>query len=37
MAKTKQLKEYVQANREATEQLLKALLHWAFETSIIDY
>lgn len=31
LAKTKQLKEHVLANQEATEQLLKALLHEAFE------
>lgn len=31
MAKTKQLKEHVLANQQATEQLLKALLHQAFE------
>ena len=30
-AKTKQLKEYIIANQQATEQLLKALLHQAFE------
>ncbi len=30
-AKTKQLKEHIIANRQATEQLLKALLHGAFE------
>jgi type I restriction enzyme S subunit len=30
-AKTKQLKEHIIANQEATEQLLKALLHGAFE------
>jgi len=30
-AKTKQLKEHVIANQQATEQLLKALLHQAFE------
>jgi type I restriction enzyme, S subunit len=30
-AKTKQLKQHVLANQEATEQLLKALLHQAFE------
>ena len=29
--KTKQLKEYILANQQATEQLLKALLHQAFE------
>lgn len=31
LAKTKQLKEHIIANQEATEQLLKALLHQAFE------
>lgn len=31
LAKTKQLKEHVLANQQATEQLLKALLHQAFE------
>lgn len=31
LAKTQQLKEYITANQEATEQLLKALLHEAFE------
>lgn len=31
LAKTKQLKEHVIANQHATEQLLKALLHGAFE------
>lgn len=30
-AKTKQLKEHILANQHATEQLLKALLHQAFE------
>ena len=30
-AKTKQLKEHIHANQQATEQLLKALLHQAFE------
>lgn len=30
-AKTKQLKEHIIANEQATEQLLKALLHQAFE------
>lgn len=30
-AKTKQLKAHILANRQATEQLLKALLHGAFE------
>jgi type I restriction enzyme S subunit len=29
--KTKQLKEHIIANQQATEQLLKALLHQAFE------
>lgn len=31
LAKTKQLKEHIIANQQATEQLLKALLHGAFE------
>ena len=31
LAKTKQLKEHIIANQKATEQLLKALLHAAFE------
>ena len=31
LAKTKQLKEHILANQQATEQLLKALLHQAFE------
>jgi type I restriction enzyme S subunit len=31
MAKTKQLKEHIIASQQATEQLLKALLHQAFE------
>jgi type I restriction enzyme S subunit len=31
LAKTKQLKEHIIANQQATEQLLKALLHKAFE------
>jgi len=31
LAKTKQLKEHIIANQHATEQLLKALLHGAFE------
>ena len=31
MAKTKQIKEHIIANQQATEQLLKALLHGAFE------
>lgn len=30
LAKTKQLKEYILSNQQATEQLLKALLHEAF-------
>ena len=33
LAKTKQLKEHVIANQLATEQLLKALLHQAFEVT----
>lgn len=35
LAKTKQLKEHVIANQQATEQLLKALLHQAFEVEEI--
>jgi type I restriction enzyme S subunit len=31
LAQTKQLKEHIIANQQATEQLLKALLHQAFE------
>lgn len=31
LAKTKQLKEHIISNQQATEQLLKALLHQAFE------
>jgi type I restriction enzyme S subunit len=31
LAKTKQLREHIIANQQATEQLLKALLHQAFE------
>lgn len=33
LEKTKQLKEYIIANQQATEQLLKALLHQAFEVT----
>jgi len=33
LAKTKQLKEHIIANQQATEQLLKALLHQAFEVN----
>lgn len=35
-AKTKQLKEHIIANQQATEQLLKALLHQAFEVEKIE-
>jgi type I restriction enzyme, S subunit len=35
-AKTKQLKEHIIANQQATEQLLKALLHQAFEVEEMD-
>jgi type I restriction enzyme S subunit len=35
LAKTKQLKEHIIANQQATEQLLKALLHKAFEVEEI--
>lgn len=31
LAKTKQLKEHIVANQQADEQLLKALLHLAFQ------
>jgi type I restriction enzyme S subunit len=31
LAKINQLKEHIVANQQATEQLLKALLHLAFE------
>jgi len=34
--KTKQLKEHIIANQQATEQLLKALLHQAFEVKEIE-
>jgi type I restriction enzyme S subunit len=36
LAKTKQLKEHIIANQRATEQLLKALLHQAFEVEEIE-
>jgi type I restriction enzyme S subunit len=36
LAKTKQLKEHVVANEQATEQLLKALLHQAFEVEEME-
>lgn len=36
LAKTKQLKEHIIANQEATEQLLKALLHQAFEVTELE-
>lgn len=36
LAKTKQLKEHIIANQQATEQLLKALLHQAFEVEEIE-
>lgn len=36
LAKTKQLKEHILANQQATEQLLKALLHQAFEVGEIE-
>lgn len=35
-AKTNQLKEHIIANQQATEQLLKALLHQAFEVEEIE-
>jgi type I restriction enzyme, S subunit len=37
LAKTKQLKEHIIANQKATEQLLKALLHGAFEVEENEY
>lgn len=36
LAKTKQLKEHIVANQQATEQLLKALLHQAFEVEEME-
>lgn len=36
LAKTKQLKEHIISNQQATEQLLKALLHGAFEVSEVS-
>ena len=36
LAKTKQLKEHIIANQQATEQLLKALLHQAFEVREVE-
>lgn len=36
MAKTKQLKEHIIASQHATEQLLKALLHGAFEVEEVN-
>lgn len=36
LTKTKQLKEHIIANQEATEQLLKALLHQAFEVNELE-
>jgi type I restriction enzyme S subunit len=36
LAKTKQLKEHIIANQQATEQLLKALLHGAFEVEEME-
>ena len=36
LAKTKQLKEHIISNQQATEQLLKALLHQAFEVEEIE-
>jgi type I restriction enzyme S subunit len=35
-AKTEQLKEHIIANQQATEQLLKALLHQAFEVEEME-
>ena len=36
LSKTKQLKEHTIANQKATEQLLKALLHQAFEVEEME-
>lgn len=36
LAKTKQLKDHIIANQQATEQLLKALLHQAFEVKEME-
>lgn len=36
LAKTKQLKEHIIANQQGTEQLLKALLHQAFEVKKME-
>jgi len=36
LAKTRQLKEHIIANQQATEQLLKALLHQAFEVEEVE-
>ena len=36
LAKTKQLKEHIISNQQATEQLLKALLHQAFEVREVE-
>ncbi len=36
LAKTKQIKEHIIANQQATEQLLKALLHQAFEVKEME-
>jgi len=36
LTKTKQLKEHIIANQQATEQLLKALLHQAFEVKEME-
>ena len=36
LTKTKQLKEHIIANQQATEQLLKALLHQAFEVEEVE-
>lgn len=36
LAKTKQLKEHIITNQQATEQLLKALLHQAFEVKEVE-
>jgi type I restriction enzyme S subunit len=36
LAKTKQLKEHIIANQQTTEQLLKALLHQAFEVGEVE-
>ena len=36
ISQTKRLKEHIIANQQATEQLLKALLHGAFEVERLN-